>query len=109
MEAPKWLKLELLPEASIEATLVILHTHLSSYSYLQELGYTLEFYQDINHNNRQATFFIKTDHDGLYDSCRQFYSRFFNVSRPEAQFKLPAYYTKGLKNDLRINTAFEVA
>jgi hypothetical protein len=90
----KWLKLKLKDDQCMEQRYIILHTHFSIYSHLQEQGYEAVCYEASNHERHQpnAVIYINTDHEGFFKSCCQYYAHDFEISRMNADFDPPAHY-----------------
>ena len=90
----KWLKLQLKDDQCMESRYIILHTHFSIYSHLQEQGYEVVCYEAANYERNQpnAVIYICTDHEGFFKSCCQYYAHDFEISRMNSDFDPPTHY-----------------
>ena len=73
---------------------IILHTHFSIYSHLEEQGYEVVCYEAANYERNQpnAVIYICTDHKGFFKSCCKHYAHDFNITPVVGEFELPAHY-----------------
>ncbi len=100
----KWLKLQLRDDQRMESRYIIIHTHFSIYSHLREQGYQLSVYEASNYTRDlpNPVIYIKTDHEGFYKSCCQYYAHDFDLSDPGEFFQLPSHFRSLFGTELPI-------
>lgn len=103
----QWLRLQLKEDVRMKDVYLSIYTHFSIYSSCIENGHTLAFYQVTDHlkNAPGAVCYIKTDHDGFYDSCLKYYAHRFKITPMEPNFRLPTNYGMAHGHDHEMATA----
>tara|TARA_R110000850_G_scaffold163153_4_gene287870 strand:- start:167 stop:508 length:342 start_codon:yes stop_codon:yes gene_type:complete len=88
-EKMKCLRLELQSDTSISSMYLIFQTHFAMYSYLQDQGYSLEIYQPLGADrfSENGVIYIKTNHQGFFESCLKNYAHDFNISGMDPNFE----------------------
>ncbi|MDZ7848278.1 MAG: hypothetical protein U5L96_16810 [Owenweeksia sp.] len=101
----KWLRLQLKEEQRMESRYVILHTHFAIYGHLRDQGHQLACYEASNYERDvpNAILYIKTDHEGFYNSCCHYYGHDFQITELPATFTPPAHYRLRLGADHAVN------